>query len=551
MSRRALYTLVLCLLFAAPAATTAHDADRKLDAALLQRAHAPAGASRVIVRTHDGRPATLRIQALGGVAGRELTGIGGQVATVPNTALHQLASLQEVAQVSFDRPVQGTMEAPAGAIGARWVAEQLGFDGKGVGVALIDSGVTAWHDDLDSDRVVHFADFVNFRATHYDDYGHGSHVSGIIAGNGKASGGATKGIASKASLIVLKALDGAGGGFTSNVLAAIDYAIAHRETYNIRIINLSVSAGVYESYLKDPLTLAAKRAVDAGIVVVAAAGNLGRSPLGQAQRGGISAPGNAPWVLTVGATTDNGTVERSDDRVAGFSSRGPSAIDRESKPDLVAPGVGITSLAEPSSVLFAANPQARVRGVVPTISEPYLTLSGTSMAAPVVTGTVALMLQANPSLTPNAVKAILQFTAEQRQEYDGNAQGAGFLNARGAVELAKAFGTTAPDATASAVADPVKWSRQIIWGDRRVTAAALAPSANAWRQGVVWGARRTSTGEPISWTTDCTGDDCGGKELPAAATPDFVDWTAALGDGELVMAGSVSETAPRAFRRRP
>jgi serine protease AprX len=550
MSRGTLHTLVLCLLVAAPAAPAGHDADRKLDAAVLQRAHSPVGASRVIVRTHDGAPATIRIRALGGVPGRELTGIGGQVATVPDAALHQLAALQEIAQVSLDRPVQGTMDATAGAIGARWVAEQLGFDGKGVGVALIDSGVTAWHDDLDSDRVVHFADFVNYRPTHYDDYGHGSHVAGIIAGNGKASGGETKGIAPKANLIVLKALDGAGGGFTSNVLAAIDYAIAQRETYNIRIINLSVSAGVYESYLKDPLTLAAKRAVDAGIVVVAAAGNLGRSPLGQAQRGGISAPGNAPWVLTAGATTHNGTVDRSDDRVARFSSRGPSAIDRVAKPDLVAPGVGITSLAEPSSVLFAANPQARVRGIVQTISEPYLTLSGTSMAAPVVAGTVALMLQANPSLTPNAVKAILQFTAEQRQEYDGNAQGAGFLNARGAVGLAKAFGSAAPDATSEAVADPVKWSRQIIWGDRRVTAAALAPSANAWRQGVVWGARRTPSGETVSWTMDCAGDDCGGKELPAAAASDVVDWNAAFGDGELVMAGSVSDAPRPVIRRR-
>ncbi len=548
MSRRVLYTLVLCLAFMAPK-PAGHEADRKLDAALLQRAHSPAGASRVIVRTVEGRSAARQLRALGGVPGREIASIGGQVATVPDAALHQLAALPEIAQVSFDRPVQSTMDATADTIGATWVAEHLGFDGKGVGVALIDSGVTAWHDDLDSDRVVHFQDFVNFRATHYDDYGHGSHVAGIIAGNGKASGGDIKGIAPKASLIVLKALDGSGGGFTSNVLAAIDYAIANRDTYNIRVINLSVSAGVYESYRKDPLTLAAKRAVDAGIVVVAAAGNLGRSPLGQAQRGGISAPGNAPWVLTVGATTQNGTADRSDDRVAAFSSRGPSAIDRVSKPDLVAPGVGITSLAEPSSVLFAANPQARVRGIAPTISEPYLTLSGTSMAAPVVAGTVALMFQANPSLTPYAVKAILQFTAEQRQEYDGNAQGAGFLNARGAVELARAFRTSTPDATASAIADPVKWSRQIIWGDRRVTAATLAPAANAWRQGVVWGARRTPAGEPISWTTDCTGEDCGGKELPAAA-PDVVDWNATFGDGELVMAGSVSDTAPRAIRRR-
>ncbi len=100
---------------------------------------------------------------------------------------------------------------------------------------------------------------------------------------------------------MLKALDFTGNGFTSNVIAAIDYAIANRAAYNIRVINLSVAAGVYESYLKDPLTLAAKRAVDAGIVVVAAAGNSGRRANGEPEYGGITSPGNAPWVLTVGA----------------------------------------------------------------------------------------------------------------------------------------------------------------------------------------------------------------------------------------------------------
>ena len=190
------------------------------------------------------------------------------------------------------------------------------------------------------------------------------------------------------------------------------------------------------------MTLAAKRAVDSGIVVVAAAGNRGRDLTGQPQYGGITSPGNAPWVLTVGASGDLGTPDRGDDVVARFSSRGPAAIDENAKPDLVAPGVNIESTADPSSALYAAHPSSRLWGTVKTGSEPYLSLTGTSMAAPVVTGAIALMLEANTALTPNAVKAILEYTAEARDGYNHLTQGAGFLNARGAVELARAFAGT-------------------------------------------------------------------------------------------------------------
>src|SRR5205823_3453489 len=116
----------------------------------------------------------------------------------------------------------------------------------------------------------------------------------------------------------------------------------------IRVINLSVGAAVTESYTADPLCLAAKRAVDAGIVVVAAAGNLGKNPTtNNIQYGAISAPGNSPWVLTVGAYSHNGTLTRVDDTIANYSSRGPTQVDHLAKPDLVATGTGIVSLAVP------------------------------------------------------------------------------------------------------------------------------------------------------------------------------------------------------------
>ncbi len=505
----------------------------KLDRALLARAHSSIGRgarSRVIIRTVDGRPASQLIEAVSGVAGRYFPWLGGQVAIVPDAALDRLARRPEVAAISLDRTVRGTMERTTSSTGARWVTEHLGVTGAGVGVATIDSGVNPWHEDLDG-RVVHFADFVNAQSFAYDDYGHGTHVAGIIAGGGQRSSGARRGVAPGAHLVVLKALDVTGNGFTSNVIAAIDYAIANRTTYNIRVLNLSVAAGVYESFTKDPLTLAAKRAVDSGIVVVAAAGNRGRDLTGQAQYGGITSPGNAPWVLTVGATADLGTADRGDDVVAGFSARGPAAIDENAKPDLVAPGVNIESTADPSSALYAAHPASRLWGTVKTGSEPYLSLTGTSMAAPVVTGAIALMLEANAALTPNAVKAILEYTAEARAGYNHLTQGAGFLNARGAVELARAFSGTGLGPELSS--DPVRWSRHIIWGNRRVAGGMLGARASAWKLGVTWGDARTPAGQAITWGVACRDGDADCEPSPWTApcsvvTPDC-DPAAALG----------------------
>jgi serine protease AprX len=444
MARSAIVVLgaLLAALMPSPAPGQAMRSSlEKLDTALrVQSRVRPSDARiRVIVQTGDVAATERLVAGLGGRTGRRLA--GGQ-AVVAELAVGQVAALvggAQVRAVSFDRPIQGTLDRTAAAVGARWVNEHLGFDGTGVGVAIIDSGVTRAHDDLGGNRVVHFIDFVNLESRPHDGYGHGTHVAGIIAGSGHDSGGTRQGIAPGAHLMVLKTLDAQGEGYISDAIAAIDYAIEQRAAFNIRVINLSVAAGVYESYRTDPLTLAAGRAVEAGIVVITAAGNLGRNAKGAAQYGGITAPGNAPWVLTVGASSHNGTVDRSDDTIAAFSSRGPSTIDLVAKPDLVAPGVGIESLADPGSTLFSTRPEARLWGTAATNREPYLRLSGTSMAAPVVTGTVALMLEANPALKPDEVKAILQASADRGVGYGPMAQGAGFLNARAAVLLAQSF----------------------------------------------------------------------------------------------------------------
>jgi serine protease AprX len=494
---------VLIILATSSATSTLVDAQgwlSKLDP-LLQAALPPSGRSRVVLRaTSAGAVNSIvpLINSLGGNIRRQLPIIDGLAIDLPNHAVPALASNSLVARISMDRVTAGANERTSATVGAAAVRQQLGYDGAGVGIAVIDSGVAPAHDDLSSwsgQRVDRFVDFVNGQTTPHDDYGHGSHVAGIVAGNGYDSGGARSGIAPAARLIVLKVLDGYGRGRISDVIAALDYAVSHKTSLNIKIVNLSVATGVYESYDSDPLTLAAKSAVSAGIVVVAAAGNSGRSSNGATQYGGITAPGNAPWVLTVGASSHMGTTDRSDDTIAAFSSRGPGAVDYGAKPDIVAPGVGIESLSDPASRLYLVASPYLLNGTVATSYLPYLSQSGTSMAAPVVTGAVALMLQANPSLTPNQVKAILQYTAQVDPDYDTLTQGAGFLNAKGAVELAAylaAPGTTAYPSTTD-------WSLHIVWGNHIVSGGTLTADANAWATNVTWGATTTPGGQTIVW----------------------------------------------------
>jgi serine protease AprX len=534
MARRVLLAIAFFAATAAPAFAAAHGGDLKLDPALRARAHGGRGTSRVIVQTLDDGGADALILAVKGKPGRRLPMLRSQVAEIPDTALDILAENASVSALILDRPVQGTMERTAVTTGATWARLNLGVDGSGIGVAIVDSGVAAWHDDLGSERVVHFADFVDFQPLARDDYGHGTHVAGIIAGSGYDSNGARRGMAPGANLVVLKVLDGEGNGYISNVIAALDYAVQNRTKFNIRVVNLSVAAGVYESYNTDPLTVAARRAVEAGIVVVTAAGNFGRDAKNQPQYGGITSPGNAPWVLTVGASNHKGTTARRDDEVAPFSSRGPSYIDHAAKPDLVAPGVGIESLTDGSSLLFSTHADARLWGTIDTVAPPYLRLSGTSMSAPVVTGTVALMLQANPKLTPNLVKAVLQYTAEHRSGYDDLTQGAGFLNTRGAVQLAKAM---SGDATAPALAkDPTPWNAHINWGNQRIGGGRLNPEGNAWRTDVTWGASTTGDGSPITWGAACSGGECD-NVIRSSVAIDSPIWD--TGCGEASCAGVV------------
>jgi len=429
-------------------------------------------------------------------------------ADVPNAALGLLGVSPLVRRVALDRVTLGQMQRTTAITGVDAVRQAFGYDGAGIGVAVVDSGITPWHDDLGdpavpgAQRVAQFVDFVDGQPGAYDDYGHGTHVAGIIAGNGFDSGGARQGMAPGAHLVALKVLDGSGTGRISQVIAALEHVIAHKQALNIRVVNLSIAAPVVESYTVDLLAEATRRAVEAGIVVVASAGNSGRAPDGRTIYGSITAPGNAPWVLTVGAASHMGTHDRSDDTMAGFSSRGPTAIDLAAKPDLVAPGVGIVSLSDPASAMFTSRSDYLMDGTVATSYRPYLSLSGTSQAAPVVAGAVALMLQANPELTPNAVKAILQYTAEDSAA-DAFSEGAGFLNAAGALDLARGFA----DPANPSVTGP-SGSGAIHWGNQRLSGGRLLADMTAWGSAVLWGARIAPGQQPIEWGVTCAGEVC-------------------------------------------
>jgi serine protease AprX len=285
------------------------------------------------------------------------------------------------------------------------------YKGSGVGVAVIDSGI-APHSAIGS-RVIARVNMVSTEpGVSGDPFGHGTHVAGMIGGAGAAAAKITKayngGSAPAVSFIDVRVLGRTGMGYTSDVIAGIDWAVANRTKYKIRVINLSLGHPVAESYRTDPLCQAVERAVNAGLVVVASAGNYGRTAAGAPVLGGITSPGNSPAALTVGALDTAGTLDRGDDTIAPYSSRGPTAIDLAVKPDVVAPGTRIVSLESAGSYIIRTYPSWHVAG---SSTNAYMRLSGTSMAAGVVSGGVALLLNAEPGMSPAQVKMVLQLGA--------------------------------------------------------------------------------------------------------------------------------------------
>jgi serine protease AprX len=281
-----------------------------------------------------------------------------------------------------------------------------------------------------------------------------------VAGDGTASGGAYAGVAPGANLIDVRVIGANGSTNVSTLIAGMQWVLAHRAEYNIRVVNLSAGGPANTTYRDDPLASAAEILVFAGLTVVVSAGNEGP------KERTITSPGTDPYVITVGGLDDSGTATTTDDALASWSSRGVTPIDGLAKPDLVAPGRKVVSLRAPGSTLDRELPDRLVAGLDP-LAPAYFRLSGTSMAAPVVTGVVALMLERSPSLTPAQVKGRLKATATALPFGSPEATGSGMVNAvaalTGSVQTADA--ATAVSAGFAAEMYPLLYGQPLVWLD--------------------------------------------------------------------------------------
>jgi serine protease AprX len=342
------------------------------------------------------------LRSVGGEITRELPVVNGVVVRLDARFARLLATVPGVLAVTPDAPVG--MESAKGLatsypVTTRAAKAWKATTGEGVGVAVIDSGVSP-HADLAGKLAASVV--VNPGAvTARDTVGHGTHVAGTIAG--ASADGRYTGTAPGAHLVSIKVDDAQGTATISDVIAGVGFAIQHKDTYGIRVLNLSLNSDVAQPYDVDPLNAAVEAAWFKGIVVVAAAGNRGNA--GDAVD---YAPANDPYVITVGGTDDKGTEGLGDDALASWSSRGTTESGFR-KPEITAPGKGIVSTLAAGSGFAEQCPSCVVDG-------DYLRIGGTSMATAVVSGLVANLLQARPELTPDQVKGALVATAAGKHD---------------------------------------------------------------------------------------------------------------------------------------
>jgi serine protease AprX len=532
--------LFLLVLFVTPLFAAGRRLSPELEAkrSRLGAAHNPQSPDEILDVIVQTRPGTVlsshqqKLLGMGATLKSSLDIINGSALRIPAALLPILERDPDVTYVSPDRTTiqMSGEDYVLDATGSSGVIN-AGYTGAGIGVAIIDSGIRAGHPDLMNlntgySRVVYSQSFVSGTDAN-DQYGHGTHVAGIIGGNGYVSGGWMQGVASRVNLINLRVLDANGSGSDSAVISAIQRAVQLKSSYNIRIINLSLGRRIYDSYTQDPLCQAVEQAWKSGIVVVVAAGNYGRDDsMNTDGYATITAPGNDPYVITVGATSTHDTDTTSDDTLTSYSSKGPTLLDHIVKPDLVAPGNRLVSLIASGSTLDKASPSDEVdpRLYGSYSSTPYyFRMSGTSMAAPMVSGAVALMLQRIPSLTPDQVKARLMKTATKSYpaystlysssgtaydtQSDVFAVGAGFLNTYNAVASNDTPSGTAlspvavRDGSGNVLlqADPSSiWSNSIVWGDSIVWGNAVNSNSLIWGSSIVWG-NQSLSGNSIIW----------------------------------------------------
>ena len=398
-------------------------------------AHASSSARQtVVVMTSPSQAAAAEhfVRQSGGRITHELSVIDGFIATVPRSAIAALATTPGVRSVSPNRPVHlesmyGQDSGVASAVYSDVVRATktwgMGDTGSGPTVAVIDTGIDTTGDL--AGQVVRAVDFTS-DADNLDHYGHGTFVGGLIAGTGAHSAGAVMGVAPGTKLVSLKISGADGATDVTLVLEALEWVKDYAAIYNIRIVNLSLGFASQQSYSVDPLDYAVEKLWASGVTVVTAAGNGGAA-------GPILAPGNDPYVVTVGSSNDRTTVNNNDDYLASFSAIGPTT-DGLAKPDVLAPGRSVVSSRSPGSTVDVANPTSE-------IGDFYAKGSGTSFSTAIVSGVAALILSRSPWLTPDQVK--MRLIANTRLLPGGNTPGTG----SGVVD---AFAASMSTSTASA-----------------------------------------------------------------------------------------------------
>ena len=292
------------------------------------------------------------------------------------------------------------------------------FQGQGITIAVVDSGVGKTSDIGERK----FQD-VNFNREYHDGkdkYGHGTFVASVAAGNGHHSKGEYVGVAPSANILNVRVSNDHGMSTEADVIEALSWVMLNKDAYKIRIVNLSLNSSVAESYHVSPLSAAVEFLWMGGIVVVASAGNSGG--------GALYPPANDPFVITVGATDDKGTPGIGDDTVATFSAYGTN-VQGIAKPDIVAPGRNIVMYLPKNSKLVMGQEHGNNR-----VNDEYFRMSGTSISAPMVSGAAALLLQSNPSLSPDQVKYRLMSTASKSWDgYNAAQAGAGIVDIDAAI----------------------------------------------------------------------------------------------------------------------
>lgn len=347
--------------------------------------------------------------------------IDAYVVEIDREQLDLIKGLDGLIDVEMDAHITAQMNRVNDIIDSKW-AHSRGYYGHGVGVAIVDTGICLHKDFAEGgNRVVAFKDFINGRKDPYDDNGHGTHVAGIIGGNGYSSKGKYIGIAPNCNFIIVKVLDHRGDGNISDVLAGLQWIIDNRIKYNIRVVNISVGTSAKDTLDENSLLVQGVNAVwDSGIIVVVAAGNNGPDSMS------ISTPGISRKVITVGSSDDNVPVEVFGSKSKDYSGRGPTPYCIK-KPDIVAPGSNIISCN--INRITGRGRASNQRFGTADYPMMYTIKSGTSMATPVVSGAIALLLGAYPELNNKEVKLKLRDSAvDLGQRWEK--QGWGLLNVR-------------------------------------------------------------------------------------------------------------------------